>query len=78
MGNAALKMVPAPVQVVRSSSALAVAVAKFRELADKLESGELAGARVQWRDGLDHVECVELDHEAGQVRFARVQIEEQA
>ena len=28
----------------------AIAVAKFRELADKLESGELDGARVQWRD----------------------------
>ena len=27
----------------------AIAVAKFRELADKLESGELDGARVQWR-----------------------------
>lgn len=27
----------------------ALAVAKFRELADKLESGELDGARVQWR-----------------------------
>lgn len=28
----------------------AIAVAKFRELADKLESGELGGARVQWLD----------------------------
>jgi hypothetical protein len=28
----------------------AIAVAKFRELADKLESGELDGARVQWLD----------------------------
>lgn len=28
----------------------AIAVAKFRELADKLESGELDGARVQWMD----------------------------
>ncbi len=27
-----------------------IAVAKFRELADKLESGELNGARIQWRD----------------------------
>jgi hypothetical protein len=27
----------------------AIAVAKFRELADKLERGELDGARVQWR-----------------------------
>jgi hypothetical protein len=28
----------------------AIAVAKFRELADKLESGELDCARVQWSD----------------------------
>ncbi len=28
----------------------AIAVAKFRELADKLERGELDGARVQWLD----------------------------
>ncbi len=27
-----------------------IAVAKFRELADKLERGELDGARVQWLD----------------------------
>lgn len=27
-----------------------IAVAKFRELANKIESGELDGARVQWRD----------------------------
>lgn len=27
----------------------AIAVAKFRELADKLESGELDGARIEWR-----------------------------
>ncbi len=33
----------------------AIAVAKFRELADKLESRELDGARVQWgtNPGLD-------------------------
>ncbi len=32
-----------------------IAVAKFRELADKIESGELDGARVQWgtNPGLD-------------------------
>lgn len=28
----------------------AIAVAKFRELADKLESGEIDGARCQWLD----------------------------
>jgi hypothetical protein len=34
----------------------AIAVAKFRELADKLESGEIDGARCQWLDthGLCH------------------------
>jgi hypothetical protein len=36
-----------------------IAVAKFRELADKLESGELDGARVQWLD--THGECLEND-----------------
>lgn len=35
-----------------------IAVAKFRELADKLESGELDGARAQWRD--DHSEESEM------------------
>lgn len=37
------------------------AVAKFRELADRLESGELFAARVSWRDGRDYVEYVEGD-----------------
>lgn len=50
------------------------AVAKFRELADRLESGELAGARVQWGAHLDHIEVVELDKEAGQVRLYRVEV----
>jgi hypothetical protein len=77
MGNAAMKIVPAPVQTVRSDNARAVAVAKFRELADKLESGELEGARVQWREGVDYIECVELDYSKKQARFARVQIEEE-
>jgi hypothetical protein len=36
-------------QNVLVGSGRAIAVAKFRELADKLESGELDGARVQWR-----------------------------
>ncbi len=36
-----------------------LAVAKFRELADKLESGELDGARAQWLD--THGECAEDD-----------------
>jgi hypothetical protein len=37
----------------------AIAVAKFRELADKLESGEIDGARVQWLD--THGELREAD-----------------
>lgn len=32
-----------------SGNSRAIAVAKFRELADKLESGELDGASVEWR-----------------------------
>jgi hypothetical protein len=36
-------------QIVLTGEGRAIAVAKFRELADKLESGELDGARVQWR-----------------------------
>jgi len=36
-------------KIVVVGSGRAIAVAKFRELADKLESGELDGARVQWR-----------------------------
>jgi hypothetical protein len=77
MSNAAMKMTPTAVQSVRSGSARAVAVAKFRELADKLERGELEGARIQWREGLEHIECVELDYNTRQVRFTRVQIEEE-
>jgi len=42
----------------------AVAVAKFRELARRIESGELDGARVQWRQvtegNPDGMEVVEL------------------
>lgn len=53
---------------------LAVAVAKFRELADRLESGELAGARVQWRDGLPEMETVTMDGET--VQLTQFTIEE--
>lgn len=41
--------------------ARALAVAKFRDLANKLESGELDGARVQWRNGSPDMEVVEMD-----------------
>src|SRR6188768_1920763 len=37
----------------------AIAVAKFREIADKLESGELDGARCQWLD--THGELLNAD-----------------
>ena len=36
-------------KIVLVGAGRAIAVAKFRELADRLESGELDGARVQWR-----------------------------
>jgi hypothetical protein len=44
----------------------AIAVAKFRELADKLESGELDGARCQW---LDTYECLVEDADGKQHRL---------
>jgi hypothetical protein len=60
--SAALKLAPARLdnplgekerkaddKIVLTGEGRAIAVAKFRELADKLESGELDGARVQWR-----------------------------
>lgn len=43
----ALQRIPDTHARVRGKSR-AIAVAKFRELADKLERGELDGARVQW------------------------------
>lgn len=36
-------------KIILTGEGRAIAVAKFRELADRLESGELDGARVQWR-----------------------------
>jgi len=50
--NTALKIAP---------TARQAAAAKFRQLADRLENGDLDGARIQWRDGLDHVEVVEVE-----------------
>lgn len=60
--SAALKLMPTRIEnplgekelkadekIVLSGSGRAIAVAKFRELANRLESGELDGARVQWR-----------------------------
>jgi hypothetical protein len=37
-----------------------VAVEKFRELANRLASGELDGARVEWREGAGEMVVVEL------------------
>lgn len=69
----AMKIVPTPVETL-SGDARAVAVRKFRELADLLESGELQGARVQWRDGLDRIEYVEMTDQ--DVRFRVQKVEE--
>ncbi|HEU4544334.1 MAG TPA: hypothetical protein VFR23_24600 [Jiangellaceae bacterium] len=49
----------------------AIAVAKFRELADRLESGELDGARVQWLD--THGLLVEVEDAEGNRRQIRLE-----
>ena len=60
MDTSAKKLEPAQVEEVERTrlpdmglllkgNGRAIAVAKFRELADKLERGELDGARIQWR-----------------------------
>jgi hypothetical protein len=53
------------------SSPRALAVAKFRALADALESGALDGARVEWLEGGDEMTVVELDPHADLVRLTR-------
>ena len=81
--SAALKLVPtvhegrellADEKAVLSGDPRAAAVAKFREMADKLESGELQGARVQWRDGLPEMETVTMTDT--QVQLIQFRIEE--
>jgi len=81
--SAALKLVPTPREgrewlpngtAVLRGNERAVAVAKFRELADKLESGELDGARVQWIDGALNMETVTID--ATTVQLMQFTIEE--
>jgi hypothetical protein len=47
-------------RTLRAPSARAAFVAKLREYADRIESGEMRGVRTQWRDGLNHIESVEL------------------
>lgn len=57
----------------------AIAVAKLREYADKLESGELEGCRVEWRDNYGEdtqMRTVTLDRESRRVQFCETAIEE--
>jgi hypothetical protein len=98
--SAALKLAPidnpgaekerlADEKIVLTGEGRAIAVAKFRELADKLESGELDGARVQWRrqsalelDAGDPSELVtvtvsaDADYQIGTVQLLTFTIEE--
>jgi hypothetical protein len=48
-----------------------LAIAKLRELADKLESGELNGARCEWREGSDEIIVVELAPDTVRLRRYR-------
>lgn len=65
---------PTPVQTMKGTPREAL-VAKLREYANRLESGELDGVRIQGRDNLTHLECVEIDRSNAQVRFVRIEIE---
>lgn len=49
----------AALKLLASADPRARVVAKFRELADQLESGELRAARIAWREGLEYMEIVE-------------------
>jgi hypothetical protein len=64
---------------ISAASARAGAVAKFRELADRIERGELDGARAQWRAGLHALEVVEIVHATetfpGRVQLLAVEID---
>jgi len=67
--RAVLPIVPG--DVVRSDAdPRTAAVATFRDLAARIESGQLHGARVQWRHGTTVIETVEMD--ATQVRYNAV------
>lgn len=48
-----------------------LAVAKFRELADKLESGELDGVRCEWREGSEEIVIVEMSSDTVRLRRYR-------
>lgn len=53
---------PRPVEVSEHTDARTMAVELFRDLANRLESGELYGARVEWREGLAFVVRVETSN----------------
>jgi len=71
MSEQARQLVPAAAVETTATTARLAAVAKFRELATRIESGELHGARVEWRHGLDVIKTVEVDRT--QVRFNTLQ-----
>jgi hypothetical protein len=50
----------------------AMAVAKFRELADRLESGELDGAAVEWRRGDVLLDEYDSEHLRSKLIFSTV------
>ncbi len=57
---------------IHADTAREACVAKMRQLADLIECGVLDGVRIQWRDGLHHIETVELDNR--DVRLLRHEI----
>lgn len=59
-------------RLVTEASQRVAAARMFRELANKIERGDLDGGRIQWRVGLDHVEMVELDPASADRRQARL------
>lgn len=61
MAEAAMKIVPVPAGTVAAQEARAFAVAEFRRLADELESGQLRGANISWREDAARVVVVEVD-----------------
>jgi hypothetical protein len=70
-GSAASVLPIVPSEVTRTGAEpREAAIAKFRELADRLERGELHGARCEWRHGLDVITTVEVD--AKQVRYNKI------
>lgn len=54
-----------------------IAVAKFRELADKIESGELDGARIQWPHARSENQMQFVTLDTKKVQFITATIEEE-